>query len=201
MNLPYLAQRIREFRKKRMLTLEQLAERAQLTQSVLSKVENSRVTPSLAALGRIAEALGVSLSELVAGIDEDRHMIVVRRDERPLIKCDPRSGAFVYRSMAPTRHAKRIEPMMVELPPECSPEEILPQNGERFILVMKGTVDVERGEERCRLGPGDSVHLEAGEKHRVSNPANSAAEILCVLSGSESLPPASGDGVRQAAEA
>src|SRR5690625_7040693 len=82
MNLVFLAQRIREIRKKRILTLEQLAERSQLTQSVLSKVENSRVTPSLSALSRIAAALGVTLSELVEGIDEERPMTVMRHGER-----------------------------------------------------------------------------------------------------------------------
>jgi transcriptional regulator with XRE-family HTH domain len=188
MNLVYLAQRIREFRKKRMLTLEQLAERAQLTQSVLSKVENSRVTPSLAALGRIAEALGVTLSELVAGIDDERRMTVVRNNERPLVERDHPTAAFVYRSLAPTRHAKRIEPLMIELPAGAPREDFLSHGGEEFILVMKGFIEVECGQEKCHLGPGDSVYLDASEKHRVVNAGSSTAEILCVLSGEDHLP-------------
>ena len=79
MNLIQLAQRIRSARTDRQLTLEQLAERTGLTKSVLSKFENFRVTPSLGALGNIAEALGVTMSELLDGVDERPSMVVVRR--------------------------------------------------------------------------------------------------------------------------
>ena len=78
MNLVQLAQRIRSARTDRQLTLEQLAERTGLTKSVLSKFENFRVTPSLGALGNIAEALGVTMSELLDGVDEKPKMVVVQ---------------------------------------------------------------------------------------------------------------------------
>ena len=77
MNLVQLAQRIRSVRTDQHLTLEQLAERTGLTKSVLSKFENFRVTPSLGALGNIAEALGVTMSELLDGVDEKPTMVVV----------------------------------------------------------------------------------------------------------------------------
>ncbi len=88
MNLVQLAQRIRALRGERNLTLEQVAERANLTKSVLSKVENFRVTPSLPALSKIAEALGVTVAELVDGLDEKPRMIVVRKDERLQVERD-----------------------------------------------------------------------------------------------------------------
>jgi transcriptional regulator with XRE-family HTH domain len=186
MNLVYLAQRIREFRKKRMLTLEQLADRAQLTQSVLSKVENSRVTPSLAALGRIAEALGVTLSELVAGIEQERRMTVVRRDERPLVQRGNGKGA-AWRSMAPTRRAKQLEPFLLELPPGGKGQEKFAQGGDEFLLVLKGSITVECGEETCTLEAGDAVYLDAGEECRLVNAGKGPAEVLCVFSGQHPL--------------
>lgn len=178
MNLVFLAQRIREFRKKRLLTLEQLAERSQLTQSVLSKVENSRVTPSLAALSRIAEALGVTLAELVAGIDDERRMTVVRRGDRPVIQ--KTRGSFIYRGTASTRQAKRIGSLIVEIPPAAPSEEMLSRGDEEFILVTKGSVEIACGKESCRLSTGDSLFFDATESYQVSNPTNSVAEILCV---------------------
>lgn len=185
MNLVFLAQRIREFRKKRMLTLEQLAERSQLTQSVLSKVENSRVTPSLAALSRIAEALGITLSELVAGIDEERPMLVVRRDESPLLQTEGSDGSMTFRSLAPTRHQKRIEPFRVEVPPRAAPEALPARGREEFVFVLKGSIEIACGQETCTLQTGDAVYLNAAEKPQISNPGNSAAELICVLSGEE----------------
>lgn len=183
MNLDYLAQRIREFRRKRGMTLEQLAERSQLTQSVLSKVENSRVTPSLAALSRISEALGVTLADLVSGIDEQRRMLVVRRKERPVAERDRSNPSFVYRSLAPTRRTKLMEPYILEIPPGKPREDLQSHEGEELLLVLKGTVDLECGNEECRLAAGDAVYLEATEKHRISNPSNTLAQVLFVVSG------------------
>ena len=67
MNLIELAQRIKAERRKQNLTLEQVASRTRLTRSVLSKVENFRVTPSLPALAKIAQALGTTVSDLDRG--------------------------------------------------------------------------------------------------------------------------------------
>lgn len=184
MNLVFLSQRIRDFRKKRGLTLEQLAERSQLTQSVLSKVENSRVTPSLAALGRIAEALGVSLSELVSGIDEKRGLIIVRKGESAPVSRDRQNRTFTYRSLAPAKHRKLMEPLLVEIPPRGQArKELLSHQGEEFILVLKGAIEIDCGGDRTRLASGDCAYLDSTEAHRVTNPSGTAAEILCVIAG------------------
>lgn len=185
MNLDFLAQRIREFRKKRGLTLEQLADRSQLTQSVLSKVENSRVTPSLAALSRIAEALGISLAELVSGIDEKRRMTVVRRRERPVVERDRANPGFVYHGLAPEKPGKLMDPMLLKIPPGEPREELMAHEGEEFLLVLKGSVDVACGPEQSRLTAGDSAYLDSSEKHRVSNAGTSEAEVLLVCVGAK----------------
>ncbi len=185
MNLPFLAQRIREIRKKRMLTLEQLADRTQLTQSVLSKVENCRVTPSLAALSRIAEALGVTLSELVAGMDDERPMIVVRGDENFPCTGGPK-GKLECRSLAPTRHQKRFEPVLLEVLSGAKGGTLPPRNGEFFLYVVDGAVRVKSGDENCELAAGDAVYLTTSENPRVLSANGAPAKCLCVWSGDES---------------
>ncbi len=183
MNLVFLAQRIRELRRKRGLTLERLAERTQLTPSVLSKIENFRVTPSLATLGRLAAALGVSLADLVTGIDEKRRLVIVSIAERQSVERDRPRSAIVYKALAPTDHAKLMEPLLLEVPPGEPRREALPHEGEEFILVVKGTVELEYGDERHRLEAGDSAYMDATEKHRLINPGEVTAEVLCVFAG------------------
>lgn len=186
MNLVYLAQRIREFRKKRGHTLEQLAERSQLTQSVLSKVENSRVTPSLSALSRIAEALGVSLAELVAGIDDKRGLVVGKRSQSQPINRSRHDPSFVYRALTPTKHSKLMDPLLVEVPPRSlARKDALSRQGEEFILVTKGSIDIEYAGESYHLETGDCAYLDSADKHRITNPATTGAEFLCVIVSEE----------------
>ncbi len=187
MNLDFLAQRIREFRKKRGFTLEQLAERSQLTQSVLSKVENSRVTPSLVALSRIADALGTTLSELMKGVDDERKILVVSAKEREAAERNHSPSGMIYRPLAPTSRDKRMGPYVIEVPPEDGAgAEAWSREGEAFIMVLKGLVELDYGDERYRLRKGDCVYLDAAEKHRILNPGDRVAEILWVFSGDHS---------------
>ncbi len=183
MNLVFLAQRIREIRKTRGMTLGQLAERSQLTQSVLSKVENFRVTPSLVALGRIAEGLGVTFSELVAGIDEKKKIVLSSSADGPLVDRDRPNSDIVYRSLAATRHARLMEPLMLEVPPGEPRQEALPHEGEEFLIVIEGTVELEYGLERFCLRKGQCAYFDATEKHRLLNPGKRTAKVLCVFSG------------------
>ena len=187
MNLVFLAQRIREIRRKRGMTLEQLAERTQLTQSVLSKVENFRVTPSLPALSRIAGALGVTMADLVTGIGEKPRLVIVPSADRHVVERDRPRSDIVYYSLAACHHAKLMEPLLLDVPPGEPRKEALPHEGEEFIMVMKGTVELEYGGQRHRLSQGDCAYLDAAEPHRLINPGKTNASVLCVFSGDKGI--------------
>lgn len=88
MNLLELAQRIRSKRLQKRLTLAQLAQMADQPESWLSKVENFRLTPSLTALSRIAEALDTTVSQLLEGLDERPNLSIIRKEEGVIVERD-----------------------------------------------------------------------------------------------------------------
>jgi len=92
MNLVALAQRIGRMRKERELTLQQVAELSGLTRSMLSKIENFRITLSLA---RIAAALGATTAELLEGLDDKPKVVVLRKSERMLMQRDYPQSSLV----------------------------------------------------------------------------------------------------------
>ena len=117
MNLVELAQRIKARRLEQRLTLEEVAARAGLTRSWLSKVENFRVTPSLPALAKIANGLGVSVSQLVEGLDEKPQLVVIRDDERTVVQRDEsRANTSVYESLAHKRANREMDPFLIPIP-------------------------------------------------------------------------------------
>lgn len=73
-----LGARLKQLRKARRLTQEQLAERAGLSYKFIGEVERGRANPSLTTLGRLSEALGVGLVDLL-GIDVQQPLLSPRQ--------------------------------------------------------------------------------------------------------------------------
>ena len=183
MNLIGLAQRIKAHRRDLGLTLEQVATRTGLTRSVLSKVENFRVTPSLPALVKIAGALGVTVAELVTGLEEKPTLIVVRQGEGSRIERDRPNSTIVYESLAYRRNTKAMEPLLLTVPAGSARKQALAHEGEEFLLVLSGSVELEYGSKTERLKVGDSAYFDAHVGHRLNNPSKRPAKVLCVFGG------------------
>lgn len=182
MNLVELAQRIRSHRLDQRLTLEEVAARTGLTRSWLSKVENFRVTPSLPALGQIAAALGVSVSDLVAGLDEKPALVTVRKGERRVVQRDGgKTNTTVYESLAHKRPNRTMDPFLLTVPSGASRAEALGHEGEEFLMVQKGSIDFEYDGQTQTLRAGDCLYFDSSVPHRIINPYRTAAEVLCVF--------------------
>src|SRR5215218_2863238 len=85
-----LGERVRELRRERGLTLDGLAGRSGVSRAMISKVERGEKNPTLVVAAKVAEGLGVSLSQLV-GVEERREVVVVPRERRMIMR-DPETG-------------------------------------------------------------------------------------------------------------
>lgn len=180
MSLVGVARRIREKRQSLDLTLEQVAVRAGLTRSVLSKVENFRVTPSLPALAKIAKALETTISELTRGVGEPPEVSIVRNGEGVEIERDRPNSRIAYESLT-YKCAGVIESLLLSLPCGTAREEAMSHEGEEFLYVMKGQVSFEYGEETFELNQGDSAYFNANIPHRINNRAEDVAKVMCIF--------------------
>lgn len=183
MNLVELAQRIKAKRLEQSLTLEQVASRTGLTRSVLSKVENFRVTPSLPALGKIAVALATSVSELTEGLDEKPQLVIVRQGEGVKVERDKPESRIVYESLAHDRYSKSMEPLLLGVPAGTARKRALKHEGEEFIYVVSGRVELEYGDDVHQLNAGDSAYFDGQVEHRLVNSNTQPAKVLSVFGG------------------
>ena len=180
MNTVELAQRLKALRVENGLTLSDVASRAGLTRSWLSKVENFRVTPSLPALASIAGVLGVSMSELFEGLDERPRLVIVRKNERPKVRRDEDISLLSYESLASSRAERAMDPFVITVPPADSRPR-LGHDGEEFLYVLAGRITLEFEDATHTLDTGDSAYFDAELPHRVSCEGPDAAEILVVF--------------------
>ncbi|WP_367874265.1 cupin domain-containing protein [Luteolibacter sp. Populi] len=183
MNLVELASRIKAARLARGYTLDRVAELSGLGKGLLSKVENFRVTPSLPTLAKFCEALGLSISELLEGLDEKPKLSIVRTNERKEIERDRDQSDINYFALAHGRPDRNMDPFVLEVPAGGGRREAMPHEGEEFLIVLNGAISFEYNGEVHTLKEGDAAYFDAEVDHRVFNPGGKDARILCVFLG------------------
>ncbi len=117
--------------------------------------------------------------------DENRPYTIVRRGDRKVIsrydsKKEKHYG-YEFESLAPHKTDRHMEPFMVTLGPTDTEEERSAHDGQEFIYVLEGNMEVLYGEETYILEPGDSVYYDSTVPHLVKCHGGKITKILAVL--------------------
>lgn len=184
MDLVALAKQIRSVRKGRRMTMDALAKRADVSKSLISRIENFRVTPSLPVLLRIAAALGTSPGDLLENVSEVApEVILVRRNERTSVVRNPERRGIRYHQLAGTAHSKTMAAFLIDLAPGIKEYRPMPHEGEEFSQVLKGRVRFTVRDKEHVLGTGDSIYVEARVPHSISCVGKVPAQLLSIIAG------------------
>ena len=163
------------------MTLQSLAERSGVSRAMLSKVERGEKTPTLVVAAKVAEGLGVSLSQL-AGVEERREVILVPRDRRMTMR-DPDTG-FECQLLSPSLGGTSLEFVRNVVPEGETSGEFPPHRRgvEEYIVVEKGRIKAVLGGEEYLLEEGDALYFEADVVHRFDNAGPGSASYYLVIS-------------------
>jgi transcriptional regulator with XRE-family HTH domain len=175
-----LGERVRSLRRERGLTLDLLSQRSGVSRAMISKLERGEKNPTLVVAAKVAEGLGVSLSQLV-GVEERREVIVVRRQQRMVMR-DPGTG-FERQLLSPSFGGRRIEFLRNVVPEGSSSGEFPPHRRgvEEYIVVEKGRLLAVLGGEDYLLEEGDALYFEADVSHRFDNAGEGDCSYYLVI--------------------
>jgi transcriptional regulator with XRE-family HTH domain len=175
-----LGDRVRELRRGRGLTLEELAERSGVSRAMISKVERGEKNPTLVVAAKVAEGLEITLSELL-GTEERRRIIVVHR-ERQMVMRDPETG-FERQLLSPSLGGRAVEFIRNIVPRESTSGEFLPHRRgvEEYVVVEKGRLRAIIGGEEYLLEEGDALYFEADVSHRFDNAGDGECSYYLVI--------------------
>lgn len=175
--------RLREARSRRGLSLRQLARSTELSPSLLSQVENGKVTPSVDTLAVLAQALEVPVAAFFGGpLPEERapgDVWVVRGDARQRIALD---YGVTWENLLP-QDVPGMRFMEVSYAPGAhTGAAFLRHPGRDVFLVLTGELVFRVGFSEHRLAPGDSISFTDFEPHQVRNPGDvEARAIVCIV--------------------
>ncbi|WP_145055357.1 helix-turn-helix domain-containing protein [Lignipirellula cremea] len=163
-----ICRRIRELRKKKNWTLEQLASLSGVSRSMLSQIERAHANPTLGVAFRIAQAFGMTLGELVETEQPPPRIDVIRaKDNTQLFRDDAQCR---IRTLSPLHLEKDVEFYEVTLKPGGILKSAAHFDGTReFLTIEEGAARVTSGDESCDLGEGDSAHYRADIPHQIEN--------------------------------
>jgi transcriptional regulator with XRE-family HTH domain len=168
---------IRTQRKKSGMTLVELAKKTDFSISYLSQIERNLLTPSIATLRKLADALGLPAGQLMlkdAG-QSNAPVAVVRRTERKKLAFP---GSDIHYELLTPDMRRRASLLWVEAPPGSESGPLFSHEGEDGVVVLKGTIEVEVGGVWHRLGRGDSIYFNANIPHRWRNHETEAAQAI-----------------------
>jgi DNA-binding transcriptional MerR regulator/quercetin dioxygenase-like cupin family protein len=166
--------KLRRMRKRTGLTVVQAARQAQISPGFLSAIELSRTNPSVATLQRLTAAYGTTVLDFY---DLPKHASrLVRPKDRRVI--ETQSGVRIELLSV---GARRLESQLFVVPPGAGSDGAYSHEGEEFIHVLSGTLELWLDELEChRLHGGDSFWFESTVGHRWHNASDKEAVLLWI---------------------
>ena len=178
-------QRIISFMEKREMDVQGLADATDLAPEFIKTMLADGVYPPLGPLMKIARALGVRLGTFLDDQDTKDPYIVREADraaEFSVLDSKHKTTALNFYALGKGKADRHMEPFFVEILPESAKEKTLSSHeGEEFIAVTKGSIEVIYGNEIHILNAGDSVYYNSIVPHYVSCAGEEKAEIHAVI--------------------
>lgn len=186
-NTKIVGEKIKAIRQAKQISVEDLVERTGLAQEQIERIESNVDIPSLAPLIKIARALGVRLGTFLDDQDE-MGAVVSRKEDHSDNTISFSNNAMnarthmQYHSLSASKADRHMEPFIIDVQPtEETSYELSSHEGEEFIYVMEGAVEVAYGKKHHLIEAGDSIYYDSIVPHHVHGYNGQAAKILAVV--------------------
>ncbi|MFW6745655.1 helix-turn-helix domain-containing protein [Acinetobacter pittii] len=178
-----IAQQVRELRLLRGYTLDVLASRCQVSRSAISLIERGEASPTAVVLEKLANGLGVPLTQLFAISQNNQSpQPIVRRIQQSEWK-DPETG-YIRRQVSPPNWKSPFQIVEIEFPAQSRVTYETSANSKvvlQQIWVIEGQIDIQLGENFYALQEGDCLAMQLDQPIIYSNPSSKAARYILVV--------------------
>ncbi len=183
-----IGKKVRLIRESRKLSIDDVSERTNLSAAGIESIEKGELIPGLTPLIKIARVLGVRLGTFMDD-QENLGPVLVRgadeRDKKSVTRFSERNNAVSsdldFYSLAQNKADRHMEPFVIDIYPQSEEDVKLSRHeGEEFIYVLSGNVEIIYGKDKYELQPGDSIYYDSIVAHHVHS-HEGKAKILAVV--------------------
>lgn len=182
-----IGQRLRRLRQEAGLTAEELAARSAVATAEIEAIESGEKTPAVGQLLNLAKALGVAPGHLFQEERPSQRIEVVRSGERWRVeRASSESGtslSYSYEALSYRLTEKAMQPFLIEVSLGLDqPVQPSQHDGEEFMFVLDGELELHVQDQKIRLGPGDSCYFDSRLPHVLRAASARPARLIVVVS-------------------
>lgn len=182
-----VGEKIKELRLEKEISLQELSMRTGFSSAILSQIENHLISPPLGILLKIAKALDVEMGYFLGKGDEVPYVIVRKNERKSISRVASKEGVkygYSYQSLAYDKKNRHMEPFIVILEPATIKDRhAYSHEGEEFLFVLEGKMEVTLGDYTDVLEEEDSIYYDSKIPHRVQCVEDKETKILAVIYG------------------
>lgn len=171
-----IGKRIKRYRTSQKITFDQLANDTGFAIDYLKAIESGKKTPPVGALLQIARALKIDSGSLLS--DEASKL------KKRIKAYTKRTDNYAYQTLTPGAENKHLKAFRVTVDARQDHKGVGYQHeGEEFVYILTGAMEITVGEHVNRLKAGESLHFNSGIPHHMRNTGDDPAELLVVIYG------------------
>jgi quercetin dioxygenase-like cupin family protein len=172
--LPPVGKKIKKARTSKKISYEALANDTGFSIDFLKKVEAGKITPPVGSLLQISRALEIDSGDLLKD-EEDRIQDRIQAYTQ-------RTSSYAYATLTPGAENKHLKAFRVKIDALKDHEGVsYNHEGEEFVYVLEGTIEVVVGEHINTVSAGESLHFNSGIQHLLRNVGETDAELIVVI--------------------
>ena len=178
--------KVKLVRENRKLSIEDVSERTNLSVEQIESIESGKLVPNLTPLIKLARVLGVRLGTFM---DDDENLgpvVTKAADKKEVTRFSDRGNAVSsdldFYTLAQNKAGRHMDPFIIDIFPSSEEDvKLSTHEGEEFIYVLEGEVEIKYGKDTYHLAKGDSIYYESIVAHHVHSFGNENAKILAVV--------------------
>ncbi len=175
-------QRLEAARRHKGLTPQEVADKTGIVPELLVQVEKGESFLPLGQLISLSKALSLRVSEVIS--KGEQPFTVVRSDERQRFsrfgEAKQNNMGYEYEALALQKKNRKMEPFVITLHPAAA-DEHSSHDGQEFLYVLEGAIEITVNDEKQILKPGDALYYDSSSLHNVRAHGTEPAKILAVL--------------------
>lgn len=177
--------KIKDLRELRSVSLDELSARTGLSTDLLQQIEAGDIPLSLSPLQKIARGLGCRLGTFLDDANLSGPVIseaVTNSNDQSLRFTGGNKNGLLFHALSVNKADRSMDPFIVEVLPDTKEKyELSSHEGEEFIYVLEGAIEVAYGKKLFTVNQGQSIYYDSIVPHHLHAAAGSSAKILAVI--------------------